>query len=194
MNLQHLPKTFVNFLANNITLHNRPSPREPKVLYIVKVIRTNLLQNHTLTTSFSIERLSASIVISSEVGLGFWTKARSRATRTLVSMEVRFLRRRPTVSGELRELVTVVGSVMVLSASVSHFCKSGLSLHMFLKERLRASNLLMVVWEKSLPYSLPMASPTSPCVNPNLIRRCLKVLANCSSSSRSVGSSGRGSQ
>lgn len=80
-----------------------------------------LLQNQTLTTSFSIERLSASIEISSEVGLGFWMKARSRATRTLVSIEVRFFRRRPTASGDERELLTVVGSEIVLSASVSHF-------------------------------------------------------------------------
>lgn len=38
-----------------------------------------------------------------------------------------------------------------------------------------------------------MARPTSPCVKPSLIRRCLKVFANCSSSSRSVVSSGEGS-
>ncbi len=54
----------------------------------------------------------------------------------------------------------------VLSASSSHFCRRGLSLHMFLKDRLSASNLEMVVWEKSLPYILPMARPTSPCVYP----------------------------
>lgn len=39
-----------------------------------------------------------------------------------------------------------------------------------------------------------MARPTSPWVKPSLIRRCLNVLANCSSSSRSVVSSGDGSR
>lgn len=34
-----------------------------------------------------------------------------------------------------------------------------------------------------------MARPTSPCVKPSLIRRCLNVFANCSSSSKSVVSS-----
>jgi hypothetical protein len=53
------------------------------------------LQNHTLTTSFSIIRLSDRRLISSDVGLGFWRNARSRDTRTVVSMDVRFLRRRP---------------------------------------------------------------------------------------------------
>lgn len=38
-----------------------------------------------------------------------------------------------------------------------------------------------------------MARPTSPWVKPSLIRLCLKVLANCSNSSRSVVSSGDGS-
>ena len=33
----------------------------------------------------------------------------------------------------------------------SHFARRGLSLHMFLNERLRASNLEIVVCEKSLP-------------------------------------------
>lgn len=113
-------------------------------------------------------------------------------------------------------------------ASLSHFSSNGLSLHMFLKLRFKASKREMVVWLKSFPYSFPMARPTSPwwqetkklflkgkkkdlactmhiftidlklrkhkvfvhaCVKPSLIRRCLKVLANCSSSSKSLGSS-----
>lgn len=49
-----------------------------------------------------------------------------------------------------------------LPASLSHFSSSGFSLHMFLKLRLSASNREMVVWLKSLPYSLPIATPTSP--------------------------------
>lgn len=82
---------------------------------------------------------------------------------------------------------------MLLSASSNHFCSNGFNLHMFLKLRFRASNRLIVVCEKSLPYSFPIANPTSPWVKPSLMRRCLKVLANCSSSSRSVVSSGEGS-
>jgi len=37
------------------------------------------------------------------------------------------------------------------SASSNHFASKGFSLHIFLKERLRASKREMVVWEKSLP-------------------------------------------
>lgn len=48
-------------------------------------------------------------------------------------------------------------------ASLSHFSKSGFNLHMFLKLRFKASKREMVVWLKSFPYSLPIASPTSPC-------------------------------
>lgn len=43
------------------------------------------------------------------------------------------------------------GLEMLLSASSSHFCSNGFNLHIFLKLRLRASNLDMVVCEKSLP-------------------------------------------
>lgn len=85
------------------------------------------------------------------------------------------------------------GFVILLSASSSHFCSNGFSLHIFLKLKFNASNLDMVVCEKSFPYSLPIANPTSPWVKPNLIRRCLNVFANCSSSSKSVVSSGDGS-
>ena len=55
------------------------------------------LQNQTLTTSFSIHNESESRDISSDVGLGFCRKARSSDTRTVVSMLVRFLRRRPLI-------------------------------------------------------------------------------------------------
>lgn len=47
-------------------------------------------------------------------------------------------------------------------ASLSHFSSNGLSLHMFLKLRFKASKREMVVWLKSFPYSFPMARPTSP--------------------------------
>ena len=56
------------------------------------------LQNQTRTTSFSIHRLSEIYCISSEVGLGLALKARSRFSLTVVSIEVRFFRRRETAS------------------------------------------------------------------------------------------------
>lgn len=125
-----------------------------------------LLQNHTLTTSFSMHKLSARSEISSDVGLGFAMKAFSKATLTLVSIEVLFFLRLPMASGVVMGLLNAPGLFKVLSASSSHFCRSGFNLHMFLKLRLRASNLDIVVWEKSLPYNLPIAKPTSPWVNP----------------------------
>lgn len=56
------------------------------------------LQNHTRTTSFSMQSESASIDISSEVGFGLERNAFSKATRTVVSILVRFLRLRPIAS------------------------------------------------------------------------------------------------
>jgi len=126
------------------------------------------LQNQTRTTSFSIFRFSASIEISSEVGLGFWMNARSSATRTVVSMEVRFFLRRPTASGVVWGFESALGLFKELSASSNHFWRRGFNLHMFLNDRLSASKREIVVWLKSFPYSFPIARPTSPCVNPVL--------------------------
>lgn len=84
----------------------------------------------------------------------------------VVSMEVRFFLRLPIASGVVKGLLSELGLLMVLSASDSHFCSSGFSLHMFLNDKFNASNLDMVVCEKSLPYNLPMARPTSPWVKP----------------------------
>ena len=65
------------------------------------VFLCHLLQNHTLTTSFSRLRVSDTICSSSLVGLGFWLKALSSAILTLDSMLVLFFRRRPMASSEL---------------------------------------------------------------------------------------------
>ena len=46
----------------------------------------------------------------------------------------------------------------------------------------------MVVWEKTLPYNVPSARPTSAWVKPNLIRRCLNCLAKDSRSSEKQAS------
>jgi len=104
-----------------------------------------LLQNQTLTTSFSIQRESARWVISSEVGFGFWRKALSRDTLTVVSILVRFFRRRPIASAWEWLLQRELGLLREASASFSHRSKSGFSLHMFLKLKLRASNRDIVV-------------------------------------------------
>lgn len=100
---------------------------------------------HTRITSFSMFKFSARIEISSDVGFGFWMKALSSATLTVVSIEVRFFLLRPTASGVVCGLESALGLFRELSASSNHFCNRGFNLHMFLKDRLRASNLEIVV-------------------------------------------------
>lgn len=85
------------------------------------VFEAHLLQNHTRTTSFSMAKLSANMVISSEVGFGFCTNAFSRATRTLVSIDVLFFRRLPIASGVVSGFERELGLLSELSASSSHF-------------------------------------------------------------------------
>jgi len=126
------------------------------------------LQNHTRTTSLSICKLSANIVTSSDVGFEFTRKLFSSATRIDVSMLVRFFRRLLAPSGDTWDELSTLGLAVTQSASSSHFWSSGFSLHMFLKLRLSASKREIVVWLKSLPYNLPMARPTSPCVKPEI--------------------------
>lgn len=137
------------------------------------------LQNHTRTTSFSSCRESASVVISCAEGFGCLWKCCSSAPLTDTSMEVRFFRLRPCAA----ILSMLVGEPVVESASSSHFWSSGFSLHIFLKLNCRASNRHIVVWEKTLPYRVPSASPTSACVKPSFILRCLNCLAKASRSS-----------
>ena len=147
------------------------------------------LQNQTRTTSFSNWSESAREAISWADGFGCLWKCCSRAPLTLTSIDVRFLRFRPWAA----ILSMDVGEPVVESASSSHFCSSGFNLHMFLKLSCRASNRQMVVCEKTLPYKVPRASPTSAWVNPNLIRRCLNCLAKASRSSDVGFSSSDGS-
>ena len=130
-----------------------------------------LLQNQTLTTSRSICRLYETLAISSELGLGFRWNAFSSEPRIFVSILVRFFLRLPTgsiVCGTGLLYTIVPPFRLVFSASSSHLCRSGFSLHIFLKLRFRASNREMVVWLKSFPYSFPMARPTSPWVKPEV--------------------------
>ena len=138
-----------------------------------------LLQNQTLTTSFSSCKLSARALISWADGFGLLLKCCSRAPLIDTSMLVRFLRFRPWAA-----ILSMLAEVpVVLSASANHFCNNGLSLHMFLKDSWSASNRQMVVWLNTLPYRVPRASPTSACVNPSLMRRCLNCFAKASKSS-----------
>lgn len=91
-------------------------------------------------------------------------------------MLVRFFRLRPIDSGEVCTFARAAGLFMEASVSSSHRCSIGFSLHMFLKLRLRASNLEIVVWLKSLLYSLPIAKPTSPWVKPATDKRITQLL------------------
>jgi hypothetical protein len=79
------------------------------------------LQNQTRTTSFSIHKELPNIVISSEVGFGFCKKARSSATRVLVSILVLFFLLLPlNESGVECALFKAVGLLSDASASSSH--------------------------------------------------------------------------
>lgn len=138
-----------------------------------------LLQNQTLTTSFSNCKLSARELISAAPGFGHLRKWLSSAPLTPTSIEVLFFLFLPCAA----ILSRLVGLPEVESASSSHLFNKGLSLHMFLKLSWSASNLQMVVWENTFPYRVPRASPTSAWVKPSLMRRCLNCLANCSNSS-----------
>jgi len=89
------------------------------------------------------------------VGFGFWIKAFSRATLTLVSIDVLFFRRLPIASGVVSGFDRELGLFNELSASSSHFCNNGFSLHMFLKERFNASNLENA--ESSILFKKPVA-------------------------------------
>jgi len=71
------------------------------------------LQNQTLTTSFSMHKLSAKFAISWLVGLELMKKAFSSATLTDVSIDVRFFRLRPIFSGVASGLVRVLGPNML---------------------------------------------------------------------------------
>lgn len=118
-------------------------------------------------------------MISCADGLGCLWKCCSRAPLTDTSILVLFFLFLPCAA----ILSMDVGDPVVESASSSHFCNRGLSLHMFLKLSCNASNRQIVVWEKTFPYRVPSAKPTSACVNPSFIRRCLNCLAKASKSS-----------
>lgn len=143
------------------------------------------LQNHTLTTSFSSWSDSANEAISCADGLGCLWKCDSSAPLTETSIDVRFLRFRPWAA----ILSIEVGDPVVESASSSHLASRGFNLHIFLNDNWSASKRQMVVCEKTFPYRVPRAKPTSAWVKPNFIRRCLNCLANCSRSSEEGASS-----
>ena len=88
--------------------------------------------------------------------------------RTVVSIEVLFFLLLPILSAADKLLQYKLLLLIELSASSNHFARSGFNLHMFLNERFKASNREIVVCEKSFPYIFPIASPTSPCVYPEM--------------------------
>lgn len=82
------------------------------------------LQNQTRTTSFSMHKLSARFVISWLVGFELMKKAFSSATRTEVSIDVRFLRLRPMASGVVSGLLKVLGpNILCAKVRKSSFFK-----------------------------------------------------------------------
>uniref|UniRef100_A0A182J5K4 Uncharacterized protein n=1 Tax=Anopheles atroparvus TaxID=41427 RepID=A0A182J5K4_ANOAO len=119
-----------------------PSIMSPPMVFggVMRFSFCRRLQNHTRTTSFSSCRLSASDEISCADGFGCLWKCCSSAPFTDTSMLVRFFRFRPWAA----ILSMLVGEPVVESASSSHFCSSGFSLHMFLKLSCSASNRQMV--------------------------------------------------
>ena len=126
-----------------------PSIISPPIVFggVIRFSFWRRLQNHTRTTSFSNCRESASDVISWADGFGCLWKWDSRAPLTDTSMLVRFFRFRPCAA----ILSILVGDPVVESASSSHFWRSGLSLHIFLKLNCKASNRQIVVCENTLP-------------------------------------------
>lgn len=76
------------------------------------------LQYQTLTTSFSMQRLSARFVISSLVGLGFMIKALSSETLTFVSIDVRFFRLRPIASGVFSWLESELLNILLTTTMI----------------------------------------------------------------------------
>ncbi len=91
-------------------------------------------------------RVSATSSISSEVGLGFFAKAFSSASSFVVSKVVLFFRRLPILSAEDRELQYMPPLLLIeLSASYSHLARGTFNFNMALNDKVRASNLEMVV-------------------------------------------------
>ena len=113
----------------------------PKFGGVIRFSFCRRLQNQTRTTSFSSCNDSARQVISWADGFGLLLKCCSRAPLIDTSIDVRFFRFLPCAA--ILSMFALVP--VVLSASASHFCNNGFSLHMFLKLSCNASNRQIVV-------------------------------------------------
>lgn len=147
------------------------------------------LQNHTRTTFFFKSSFSAMAAIFSPDGRGCTAKYASRERFSGAAIDVRFRFLSPTfpcVSG-------ISPFLAFASASSSHAWRMGFNATILLWLRVSDSNLQMVDWlSDPTPGNLRFANalPTSACVTPSLILRCLKRSANASSSRGSASWSG----
>ena len=109
----------------------------------------------------------------------------SSSRRTGSFMQVlclsRLVRRSVIIVSKFLMAAEVSSSV---SVSWSHLSRSNRSFVMFLRLSCWASKRQIVVCEKTLPYIVPSARPTSLCVKPSWIRTFLNCLAKSSNSSR----------
>ena len=155
-------------------------PRNPWILKEVftRFSRCLLLQNQTRTTSLSRRKPSAMRMISCEDGLGCLRKWSSRCSLAVSPIVVRLFLRRSALNLSPH-------APPVHSASSSQRARIGFSLQAFLKLSWRFSKRQMVVWLKSVPWTVASAAPTFVCVKPSLMRRSLNCVAN-SSNSRSL--------
>ncbi|PSN41410.1 hypothetical protein C0J52_16869 [Blattella germanica] len=151
-----------------------------------------LALNQTRTTFFLRSNFSAIAAIFSPDGRGWTAKYASRERFSGAAIEVRFRFFSPAgntlgASGSLRLFLACA------SASSNQACRMGFRAIMLLCESVSDSKRQMVDCERApTPGSLRLASalPTSACVTPSLIRRCLKRSAKASSSRGSVSESG----
>lgn len=152
------------------------------------------LQNQTRTTLFGRPSSVAIWDIRSLDGCDWTAKYASRALFSLSVIHVRFRRFglppfcAATPPGEKNpESCTCEVELAAPRASVlsNQICRSGRSAIMFVRERVRDSKRHIVDWDRlSTPGIIipPSALPTSACVIPSFIRRCLKCSAKTSKS------------
>lgn len=149
--------------------------------YFIRFCFCRWLQNHTRTTFFFRSSFSAMAAIFSEEGRGWMAKYASKERFSGAAMDVRFL----FLSFPLKRSGLLLFSRYAASASSSQAWRTGLSAIMLLWDKVRDSNLQMVLWlSDPTPGILRLASadPTSAWVTPSLILLCLKRSANASSS------------
>lgn len=149
------------------------------------------LQNHTRTTLFGRPSSEAIWATLSLEGCGCTAKYASRALRSLSVMQVLFRRHccRPVAFCAERTDTSCTCELLLVtpiaSALSSQIWSSGRRAIMLVRERVRDSNRQIVDWERlSTPGIIiaPRAFPTSACVAPSFIRRCLKCSAKSSRS------------